>query len=99
MTFYASTSPYYATEINAGYLDFLNFRSIPSMKDDLEFEITSKYENRPDLLAFDLYNDEKLWWVFAVRNKNTIKDPIFDMKPGSIIFLPKLSTIKASIGI
>lgn len=99
MAFYTSNSPYYTTLLNAGYLDFLSYRNIPSLKDDLEFEITGKYENRPDLLAFDLYNDEKLWWVFAVRNKNVIKDPIFDMKPGTLIFLPKLSTIKASLGI
>ncbi len=99
MSVYTPSSPYYSTEVNAGYLDFLNFRSIPSLKDDLEYEITSKYENRPDLLAFDLYNDEKLWWVFAVRNKNVIKDPIYDMRPGTIIFLPRLSTIKTSLGI
>lgn len=99
MAYYTSSSPYFNTESNAGYLDVLNFRAIPNLKDDLEFEITTKYENRPDLLAFDLYNDEKLWWVFAVRNKNVIKDPIFDMKPGTLIFLPKLENIKASLGI
>lgn len=99
MAYYTSASPYYNTELNAGYLDVLNVRSIPSLKDDLEFEITTKYENRPDLLAYDLYNDEKLWWVFASRNKDVIKDPIFDMKPGTLIFLPKLSNIKSALGI
>jgi len=99
MAVYSSASPYYATPSNAGYLDVLSFRSIPSQKDDLEFEITSKYENRPDLLAFDIYNDEKLWWVFAVRNKNVLRDPVYDMKPGTLIFLPKLSTIKTAIGL
>jgi hypothetical protein len=99
MPIYNKTSPYSVTEIVNGYLDVLNFRDIPSERDDILFEVTSTYNNRPDLLAYDLYQDEKLWWVFSVRNKSIIKDPIFDLQAGRKIYLPKLSTLKRVLGI
>lgn len=99
MSTYNSYSPYYTTRIVNGYLDILNFRDIPIQSDDILFEVTSTYEYRPDLLAFDLYNDHKLWWVFALRNKEILKDPVFDMVPGLQIYLPKLSVIKKSLGL
>jgi hypothetical protein len=77
----------------------MTFRDIPAETDDILFEVTSTYENRPDLLAYDLYSDVNLWWVFAVRNKSIIKDPTFDLVAGVKIYLPKLSSIKKSLGI
>jgi hypothetical protein len=99
MPTYAKTSPYFSTSLGLGYLDFINFRNITSYVDDIQYEITTKYEFRPDLLAYDLYNDTKLWWVFSVRNKDKIRDPIFDMVPGTVIFLPKITTLRSSLGI
>lgn len=99
MAIYSKTSPYYTTVENNGYLDVMTFRNISVESDDILFEILKKYEYRPDLLAFDLYNDVNLWWVFAARNQDRIKDPIFDMIPGKKIYLPKLSSIKKSLGI
>lgn len=99
MSMYDKTSPYGRTETVNGYLDVLNFRDLPSERDDILFEVTNTYENRPDLLAYDLYNDHRLWWVFAVRNKSLIKDPVFDLKAGVKIYLPKLSTLKNTLGI
>lgn len=96
---YKNTSPYYSTEMASGYLDVMTARDIPAESDDILFELTKTYENRPDLLAHDLYNDVGLWWVFAVRNRNVIKDPIFDMTAGVKIYLPKLSTIKTALGL
>jgi len=98
MSIYNSTSPYYTTGYANGYLDVINFRDIPAQTDDIYFEITKNYENRPDLLANDLYNDVGLWWVFAVRNRATIKDPIFDFIAGTKIYLPKITTIKTALG-
>jgi hypothetical protein len=99
MATYSKASPYSTTEITGGYLDVINFRDIPPENDDILFEITNTYENRPDLLAYDLYSDVKLWWVFSVRNKSIIKDPVFDMTAGTKIYLPKLTTIKKYLGI
>ena len=99
MSFYSKSSPYATTEITNGHLDVINFRDLPIEKNDTLFEVTSTYENRPDLLAYDLYQDSKLWWVFAVRNKSKLKDPVYDLKAGVKIYLPKLSTIKKVLGI
>lgn len=99
MSAYSKSSPYYSTSLTNGYLDVLNFRDLPIEKDDVIFEITNTYENRPDLLAYDLYQDVNLWWVFAVRNKSIIKDPVFDMTAGKKIYLPKLTTIKRALSL
>jgi hypothetical protein len=99
MPAYSKTSPYFSTSLRAGYLDFINFRNITSYVDDVQYELSTKYEYRPDLLAYDLYSDSKLWWVFAVRNRDTIRDPIYDMVPGIVIYLPKISTLRSELGI
>jgi hypothetical protein len=96
---YSKTSPYFTTNVTGSYLDLLSLRDIPSQSDDILFTVTQQYSNRPDLLAYDLYSDANLWWVFAVRNKSIIKDPVFDMIPGQKIYLPKLSTINSVLGL
>lgn len=98
-TTYNQTSPYYSTSNSNGYLDVISFRDIAAQTDDVLFEVTSNYQNRPDLLAYDLYGDVNLWWVFAVRNKSIIKDPTFDLVAGVKIYLPTIETIKLSIGL
>jgi hypothetical protein len=96
---YSKTSPYFTTNATGSYLDLLSLRDIPAQSDDILFTVTQQYSNRPDLLAYDLYSDANLWWVFAVRNKSVIKDPVFDMIPGQKIYLPKLSTINSVLGL
>ena len=98
MTAYSNTSPYSKNMMTNGYLDILTMIDIPALADDVPFMITGRYMHRPDKLADELYGDSGLWWVFAVRNKEVIKDSIYDMIPGQIIFIPKLSTIKRAIG-
>lgn len=98
MSMYNKLSPYLNTPITNGYLNVLNFIDIPSQADDIQFEISSLYMHRPDLLAYDIYGDSQLWWVFAVRNKDVLRDSVYDFIPGQIIFLPKLETIKKAIG-
>lgn len=98
MANYDKFSPYYTTNQSQGYLDVITFRDIPAQTDDILFEVTKAYEHRPDLLAYDLYSTTALWWVFAVRNKNIIKDPVYDLEAGVKIYLPKLSTINTVLG-
>jgi hypothetical protein len=74
-------------------------RPIPGDPSDVYWTITSVYNLRPDLLAYDLYSDSKLWWVFAQRNPNTLKDPLFDFVPGISIFIPKIEVINLALGI
>lgn len=99
MATYNKTSPYYSTKVTNDYLDVIEFRDIPAETDDILFEVSANYENRPDLLAYDLYGDSNLWWVFAIRNKSIIKDPIYDFSVGTKLYLPKITTIKQSLGL
>ena len=98
MANYVATSPYYQTGYSQFFLDVMVNRPIPRSADDLLFTINTTFEYRPDLLAFDLYGDAGLWWVFYQRNPNTLTAPPLDFKPGVKIFLPKLNTLKETLG-
>lgn len=99
MADYKSTSPYSETGVYGNYLDVLEYKNITPSSNDQVMTINSTYQYRPDLLASDLYDDPGLWWVFAARNPNTIKDPIWDMKVGVRIFLPKQDRLFNDLGI
>jgi hypothetical protein len=99
MSTYSKSSPYYLTDQSAGYLGVMSWRTIPAETDDILFTVTNSYQNRPDLLAYDLYGDVGLWWVFAQRNPSVIQDPVFDLQAGIKIYLPKLSSMKKTLGI
>jgi hypothetical protein len=74
-------------------------RPIPSTPTDQYWMITETYNMRPDLLANDLYNDSRLWWVFAMRNPNTLPDPLNDFITGRSIYLPTFDTVRAALGL
>lgn len=96
---YSKSSPYYKTGTFGNFLDVLSFREIPAKQTDTYYEIDAVYARRPDLLASDLYGDANLWWVFAVRNPNVIKDPIFDFNSGVKIYIPLKQTLEDALGI
>ena len=99
MAQYAKTSPYYSTSQGGETLGFLSKRLFAFEPDDILYEIDSFYDNRPDLLAHDLYNSSKLWWVFMHRNMDTIKDPIWDFSAGTTIRIPKKTTLTKYLGV
>lgn len=97
---YPSTSPYNTTGIvNGKFLDAMVNRPIPMLGSDKYWEITPVYEYRPDLLAYDLYGDSRLWWVFAQRNPNRLKDPYFDFITGAGIYLPQSANLTQWLGL
>jgi hypothetical protein len=97
---YPATSPYNTTGIvNNKFLDVMVNRTIPMQPSDVYWEITEVYQYRPDMLAYDLYSDSRLWWVFAQRNPNRLKDPYFDFVAGVGIYLPKLELLKQTLGL
>ena len=99
MAKYTSDSPWLRTPIQGGrFLDQLRIRPVPASNDDVPYIIQSQYHLRPDLLAFDIYDNEKLWWVFAQRNMNVIKDPVYDFQSGVEIYLPRRSSLLQLIG-
>lgn len=82
---YKSQSPYSKTKVRNGVLDVLTPIQIPKFDSDKDLLIDKIYNNRPDLLAYDLYGSTRLWWVFSVRNPDIIKDPIYDFVEGITI--------------
>ncbi len=88
MANYSPRSVYYGTPQTNGYLGFYTPRLIPNHRDDRNYVVDNQYQYRPDLLAYDLYGTTELWWVFAQRNPNTIKDPVYDLLAGAQIQLP-----------
>jgi hypothetical protein len=99
MATYTKSSPWLNTPTNNLYLELLEIRSVPAEADDFRYTIESHYKHRPDLLAYDLYGNPKLWWVFVQRNMSVIKDPIYDFEPGVTIYLPKKSNLQKFLGV
>lgn len=92
--------PYSKTKItNQGYLDILTPNTVPAANDDVLWEITTTYTHRPDLLAYDLYGTKDLWWVFAQRNLDILKDPIYDFVPGLKIRVPQAANLRKKLGL
>ena len=98
MATYDSTSPYYTTGYSQFFLDTMTNRPIPALADDLSFTINLTYQYRPDLLAYDLYSNPGLWWVFYQRNPNTLTKPPLDFAVGVEIFLPRIATLQTVLG-
>jgi hypothetical protein len=98
MAVYDSISPYYTTGYSQFFLETMTNRPIPKRTDDQLFQINSTYQFRPDLLAFDLYDNAGLWWVFYQRNPNTLQKPPLDFRVGTQIYLPQIATLRATLG-
>jgi hypothetical protein len=96
---YTDTSPWANTPITRDYLDIFTIRSVSIASDDFLYTIQPQYNLRPDLLAFDLYGNPALWWVFTQRNMDIIQDPIFDFVAGKQIYIPKNSSLSEILGI
>jgi len=96
---YSNTSPWYTTRIKKNYLGILSIRPVSADVDDFLYTIEPQYTYRPDLLAFDLYGEQGLWWVFMQRNLDVIQDPILDFVPGTQIYIPKGSSLKIVLGL
>ena len=73
----------------ASILGHFKIRSVPEDSDDVIYEIQSQYHQRPDLLAYDMYGSSKLWWVYAQRNMDTLKDPVYDFQTGLSIYVQR----------
>jgi len=98
MSNYTPTSPYFLTGYSQFFLDVMVNRPIPKQTDDSLFKINQTYQYRPDLLAFDLYDNAGLWWVFYQRNPNTLTKPPLDFVADTLIYLPKITTLRNVLG-
>lgn len=99
MAKYTRYSPYYATDSFGKFLDVMTDRKITARASDVLYTIDKVYENRPDLLAFDLYGSSSLWWVFTQRNPDIIQDPIYDFRAGRNIYIPTKDQLNSDLGV
>jgi hypothetical protein len=98
MANYNATSPYFTTPYSQFYLDNMVNRPIPKENDDNLIKLNQTYQYRPDLLAYDLYQESNLWWVFYQRNPNTLTAPPWDFEAGKMIYIPKITTLRSTLG-
>ena len=98
---YPQSSPYYDTNVvEHKFLDVLAYREIPLNPNDVYYQLPLVYQYRPDLLAYDLYGNPSLWWVFAARNPNLLgPDPYFNFVAGIEIYIPNITTLQVVLGI
>ena len=88
---YSKASPYFDTiQKNdlVQYLDFMEFRDIPADDTDEFITVSTKFNQRPDLLSNNLYGTVELWWIFSVRNPDQMIDPIYDLVTNLELFVP-----------
>lgn len=96
---YSNVSPWARTKVKSGYLDHFAIRPVAAEDDDILYTIEPQFSNRPDLLAYYLYDTTKLWWVFTQRNMDVLRDPIFDFRAGVEIYVPKKSGLFKLLGL
>jgi hypothetical protein len=70
---------------------FLDIAQLPKINNTQgEYIIVpAECENRMDLFSYQQYGSSRLWWIVALANADTIKDPIWDFKSGMTVFVPR----------
>ena len=79
---------YSATPVTDFYLDIAKFPTAADLLKNKTPEIIvvdPKFQNRPDLLSYELYGNSSYWWVIALINRNQLRDPIRDLKTGMVL--------------
>lgn len=99
MANYNNFSPWANTKQTQTNLSYFSIRPVSAEDDDFVYKIEPQFNFRPDLLSYVLYDTPKLWWVFAQRNLDVIQDPVFDIKSGVEIYIPKKTNLFRLLGI
>jgi hypothetical protein len=61
------------------------YPNIPLRDDDIY--VATETGDRLDTLAYDFYDDSKLWWIIAAANN--IHNAVFGFKDGTILRIPQ----------
>lgn len=93
---YKPSSIYAKTRFSGRFLSYYEHRAIPPRNDDKYAFVDHRWENRPDLVALDLYGSSDYNMVIPLRNY--MEDPIFDMVYGRILIVPDLTHVKKVFG-
>lgn len=78
--------------------DFLVLRSSLNLQPDagdVVVIISQDLQYRPDLISQKAYNTPDLWWV--ILEFNNISDPLFGLKTGQTIKIPKIDRVLQAI--
>lgn len=85
---YSQYSPYAKTK-QTWYLDYNLPRNIPPADTDDFYTIPAKYNEQPWRLAYELYGNERLYYIFALLNPDLLQDdPIYNFVTGLVIRVP-----------
>lgn len=57
------------------------------------YTIPAKYEYRPELVAYEFYDDTRLWWVLI--DANNMRHPFKEFEAGKKIRIPNYSEVLA----
>lgn len=95
---YSYTSQYYKTNQTSWCLDLWEKPSVGFDSTDSIIDVSSKYDYNPGLLAYEMYGDQKLWWVFIIMNPDVLIDPIYDFVSGIQIRVPTKTRLLSYLG-
>lgn len=92
-------SLYKRTPQDGNFRGYYEHVTIPKdSRTDYTITVQKKYHQHPGVLANDLYGEKKLFWVFMYFNRDTIFDPIFDLKENMVITVPVRERLLSSLG-
>ena len=70
-------------------------RDLPQRLDDIIYTVTPSTAGRPDLIAFQIYGQDKYSWI--VLQYNNIVDLAQELTPGDRIHLPAVNRLMIDI--
>jgi hypothetical protein len=96
---YPVSSPYSGTQQFSWRIGRYEHRDVPPSSDDTTIIVEARHRYRPDLLSYDLYGSPAYWWVFAVRNPELRRDPIWALETGLMITVPSRDYLNRIVGV
>jgi hypothetical protein len=83
------------TEQSSGFIEWWERTIFTQDASDITYIIEDFYAGRLDLIASVFYNEPRWWWVIA--QYNNILDPISEITPGRIIYIPTVDRMTLMI--
>jgi len=74
------------TDVYSNRLGWWERQGIPKAEDDVEIQISAKYSQRPETMAYDIYGNATLMWV--ILQFNNILDINTEFVKGKVIWVP-----------
>ena len=81
---------------NQKFLETFNNTEIEVSNQDTYYEVTTRTENRLDMIAAEKYGFSTYWWIIA--HANGIIDP-FNIPNGTVLRIPPIKSLYTSTGV